>query len=108
MLGARPGRRDDNFFDLGGNSLIATQVVARINAALGAAGSVCATCFEAPTVAALAARVEPSRGTAERGRRWSPRPRPDRIPLSLAQQRMWFLNQFDPSSPAYNIRSRCG
>ncbi|MDJ0114304.1 condensation domain-containing protein, partial [Rhodococcus erythropolis] len=57
--------------------------------------------FDAPTVGALAGLVAgsaPSRFT-ELG----PRPRPDQIPLSPAQQRMWFLNRFDPESGAYNI-----
>ena len=67
-------------------------------------GSACATLFEAPTVAGAGrARRAPTRagGTAAgAGRR---EPRPDRIPLSLAQQRMWFINQFDTASAAYNI-----
>ncbi|WP_416276896.1 amino acid adenylation domain-containing protein [Nocardia sp. alder85J] len=92
---------DDDFFALGGNSLLATQVVARIGAALGARVPV-RTLFEAATVGALATAVE-------RGAGLHPRvplaagPRPDRVPLSFAQQRMWFLNQFDPAAAVYNI-----
>ncbi|MQY24882.1 D-alanine--poly(phosphoribitol) ligase subunit 1 [Nocardia sp. RB56] len=102
--GRTGGRRiglDDDFFALGGNSLLATQVVARIGAALGSRVPV-RTLFEAATVGALAAAVE-------RGAGLHPRvplaagPRPDRVPLSFAQQRMWFLNQFDPAAAVYNI-----
>ncbi|MGQ4618174.1 amino acid adenylation domain-containing protein, partial [Nocardia sp. R7R-8] len=84
-----------------GNSLLATQVAARIGAALDTRVPV-RTIFEASTVAGLAIKVE--RGAGEHKR--TPLvagPRPDRIPLSPAQQRMWFLNQFDTSASVYNI-----
>ncbi|WP_280384104.1 condensation domain-containing protein, partial [Nocardia wallacei] len=92
---------DDDFFDLGGNSLIATQAAARLGAALGARIPA-RLLFEAPSVAGLAAAIEP---VADAGGRMplAPMPRPDRIPLSPAQQRMWFLNQFDTASAANNI-----
>ncbi|MGW5223262.1 amino acid adenylation domain-containing protein, partial [Nocardia sp. NPDC004085] len=92
---------DDDFFDLGGNSLIATQVVARLGAALDTRIPV-RTLFEAPTVAALAARVETHQGTGRR-RELVAGPRPPKIPLSLAQQRMWFLNRFDNQTAVNNI-----
>ncbi|GAF42982.1 putative non-ribosomal peptide synthetase [Rhodococcus wratislaviensis NBRC 100605] len=93
---------DDDYFDLGGNSLTATRVVARANAALGARIEV-TELFDAPTVAALAARIESAgpRGVDRPALRSIPRP--ERIPLSPAQQRMWFINQYDTTSPAYNI-----
>ncbi|WP_245816153.1 non-ribosomal peptide synthase/polyketide synthase [Rhodococcus maanshanensis] len=91
---------DDDFFELGGNSLIGTQVTARLGAALDATVPV-RVLFEAPTVAALAARLEsytgPRRAALVAG------VRPERIPLSPAQQRMWFLNRFDPESVTYNL-----
>ncbi|WP_433527655.1 amino acid adenylation domain-containing protein [Nocardia pseudovaccinii] len=92
---------DDDFFALGGNSLIATQVAARLGAALDTQVPV-RVLFEATTVAALAVRVEHEVGS---GRRLAlaAGTRPDRVPLSLAQQRMWFLNQFDTASAAYNV-----
>ncbi|WP_280328870.1 non-ribosomal peptide synthetase, partial [Nocardia wallacei] len=92
---------DDDFFDLGGNSLIATQAAARLGAALGTRVPA-RLVFEAPTVAGLAAGIEP---LVDAGGRipLTPMPRPDRIPLSPAQQRMWFLNQFDTASAANNI-----
>ncbi|WP_245716671.1 non-ribosomal peptide synthetase [Nocardia mikamii] len=96
-----PVGADDDFFDLGGNSLIATRVAARLGAAISARVPA-RLLFEAPTVAQLAQRLEPLAGAGGR-LPLVPMPRPEHIPLSLAQQRMWFLNQFDPDSPANNI-----
>ncbi|MGK8553745.1 non-ribosomal peptide synthase/polyketide synthase [Nocardia gipuzkoensis] len=93
--------RDDDFFALGGNSLLATQVAARLGAALDARVPV-RLLFEAATVAGLARKVEQEAGAGGR-RALVAGPRPERIPLSLAQQRMWFLNQFDTESAAYNV-----
>ncbi|WP_084525422.1 amino acid adenylation domain-containing protein [Nocardia vaccinii] len=95
-----PVGADDDFFDLGGNSLIATRVAARLGAALDATIPV-AMIFEAPTVARLAARAE---SHADTGRvALTEQQRPRRIPLSYAQQRMWFLNRLEPDSAAYSI-----
>ncbi|WP_460745162.1 amino acid adenylation domain-containing protein, partial [Nocardia goodfellowii] len=95
---------EDDFFTLGGNSLVATQVMARVSSAFNTRLGVRAL-FETPTVAGIAARAESAGG--------SDTARPplvayavaelDRVPLSLAQQRMWFLNQFDPTAPIYNL-----
>ncbi|MFE3262550.1 amino acid adenylation domain-containing protein, partial [Nocardia sp. NPDC059229] len=101
LLGVERVGVDDDFFELGGNSLVATQVVARLAAALNAEIGV-RVLFEAPTVAALAARVESHAGTGVR-QALTVRTRPEYPPLSLAQQRMWFLNRFDPESAANNI-----
>ncbi|SDJ33537.1 amino acid adenylation domain-containing protein, partial [Rhodococcus triatomae] len=92
----------DSFFELGGNSLVATQVVSRIDGALHVRLGV-REVFEHPTVAELATLVSTRGSSARRIPALEPQPRPDRIPLSLAQQRMWFLNQFDTDSPAYNL-----
>ncbi|MFI7671676.1 amino acid adenylation domain-containing protein [Nocardia sp. NPDC049526] len=92
---------DDDFFALGGNSLIATQVVARLGAAIGGRVPV-RTLFEASTVGGLAVEIEQHAGSGVR-RALTAGPRPERIPLSMAQQRMWFLNQLDPSSAVNNI-----
>ncbi|MBF6365626.1 amino acid adenylation domain-containing protein, partial [Nocardia puris] len=101
LLGAGEVGLDDDFFALGGNSLLATRAVARLNAALDANVEV-RELFEAPTVAALAARVVPGVAVDIRPPLVAG-PRPERVPLSLAQQRMWVLNRIDPGSAAYNI-----
>ncbi|MDN5546729.1 MAG: condensation domain-containing protein, partial [Rhodococcus sp. (in: high G+C Gram-positive bacteria)] len=100
VLGLERVGTDISFFGLGGNSLSATSVAARLRAVLGATVGV-RDLFEMPTVAELATVIDQS--VAERSERLEPRPRPDDIPLSFAQQRMWFVNQLDTSSPAYNI-----
>ncbi|HLS79683.1 MAG TPA: amino acid adenylation domain-containing protein, partial [Nocardia sp.] len=93
---------DDDFFDLGGNSLIATRVAARIGAALGTSVPV-RTLFEASTVEALAARLESHTGGAAVALTPRPRAAGELVPLSYAQQRMWFLNKYDTSSATYNL-----
>nr|WP_328289559.1 non-ribosomal peptide synthetase [Nocardia aurantiaca] len=101
LLGADRVGADDDFFELGGNSLIATRAVARINAALDTNVAV-RELFETATVSGLAARIVPGTATGARPPLVAGE-RPARVPLSLAQQRMWVLNQLDPESPAYNI-----
>ncbi|WP_394855224.1 amino acid adenylation domain-containing protein, partial [Rhodococcus aetherivorans] len=101
VLGIERIGADDDFFELGGNSLIATQAAARLGAALDAQVPV-REVFEASTVTALATRLESRAGGGGRTP-LVPQPRPERIPLSLAQQRMWFLNRFDTSSTVNNI-----
>ncbi|SNY78843.1 non-ribosomal peptide synthase domain TIGR01720/amino acid adenylation domain-containing protein [Nocardia amikacinitolerans] len=95
-----PVGADDDFFELGGNSLVAIRVAARIGAALDATIPA-SMIFEAPTVARLAACAE---SRVDTGRvALTAQQRPQRIPLSYAQQRMWFLNQLEPGSAAYSI-----
>ncbi|HEU0300657.1 MAG TPA: amino acid adenylation domain-containing protein, partial [Longimicrobium sp.] len=95
----RVGARDD-FFALGGHSLLATRVVSRVRQALGVELPLRAL-FEHATIAALAARIEGS-ARAEA----SPIPVVDRagpLPLSFAQQRLWFLEQLEPGGSAYHV-----
>ncbi|AHH19732.1 non-ribosomal peptide synthetase [Nocardia nova SH22a] len=101
LLGAERVGADDDFFDLGGNSLLATRVAARVGAALDTRIPV-GTLFEAPTVAGFAARIAPDAGSGGLPE-LVPGPRPEPIPLSPAQQRMWIVNQLDTGSAAYNI-----
>ncbi len=94
----------DSFFALGGQSLLATRLVSRVREMLGVELPLRAV-FEAPTVAELAARVEALRsagGAADA----APIPRAPRggdLPLSFAQQRLWFIHRMDPESAAYNL-----
>ncbi|MEU5844623.1 amino acid adenylation domain-containing protein, partial [Rhodococcus sp. NPDC047139] len=100
VLGVERVGLDDDFFALGGNSLSATQVVSRIGAALDAAVPVRAL-FEASTVEDLADRVADQAGAGDRAPLVA-QERPDRVPLSFAQQRMWFLNRLDSASVVNN------
>ncbi|WTL34041.1 amino acid adenylation domain-containing protein [Nocardia sp. NBC_01503] len=100
VLGVETVGADDDFFELGGNSLSATQVVARLGAAIGARVPV-RLIFDAPTVAGLAEYLSQQRDSSYAPLR--PMERPELIPLSYAQQRMWFLNRFDTASGTYNL-----
>ncbi|MQY21387.1 D-alanine--poly(phosphoribitol) ligase subunit 1 [Nocardia sp. RB20] len=102
VLGIDRVGADDDFFALGGNSLVAAQVVARLTTALDARISVAAL-FDTPVVADLAAGIVPGSGNTASRPPLVRAERPERVPLSLAQQRMWVLNQIDPESPSYNL-----
>src|SRR6185436_7165249 len=104
VLGVERAGRGDSFFDLGGHSLLAMQVASRVRDAFGVDLPLRAV-FEAPVVAALAARVEEARRQEgeEAAPPLAPVPRDRAIPLSFAQERLWFLDRFAPGSPLYNV-----
>ncbi|MFC9431620.1 amino acid adenylation domain-containing protein, partial [Streptomyces sp. NPDC056987] len=105
VLGTERIGAHDDFFDLGGDSIAGLKVVSRIRAALGA-GLSPRTLFDHPTVAGLAVAVDTATAVSA-----SPLPDPgiapaDRdgeLPLSYAQERLWFLDEFTPGAREYNV-----
>ncbi|WP_280313945.1 non-ribosomal peptide synthetase [Nocardia wallacei] len=90
---------DTSFFDLGGHSLLVTKLLSRIRAELGAEVEI-RQVFAHPTVAGLAPIV--ARADAVRTP-LTAQPRPERIPLSYAQSRLWFIHRFEGPSATYNM-----
>ncbi|MER6363952.1 amino acid adenylation domain-containing protein [Kitasatospora sp. NPDC001527] len=98
LLGIDDITIDDDFFALGGHSLLATRLVGRVRADLGAELAI-ADLFQAPTVAALAARIA---GASARPA-LRPEPRPEHLPVSFAQRRLWFLGKAEGPAATYNV-----
>src|SRR6185312_6625083 len=104
MLGRSVVGIHENFFELGGHSILATQLVSRVRTVLQVDLPL-RSLFEAPTVAGLAERVEQAL-CSEPGMAAPPLlpvSREQDLPLSFAQQRLWFLDQLEPGTGAYNI-----
>ncbi|WP_319458340.1 non-ribosomal peptide synthetase, partial [Mycobacterium sp. RTGN4] len=99
VLGLERVGVDDSFFDLGGDSLLAMRVISAINASLDSAVAV-RTLFDAPTVAQLAPRIGEGSG---RRKPLAVQQRPAVVPLSFAQNRLWFLNRFEGGVATYNM-----
>ena len=102
--GARLGARDD-FFALGGHSLLAAQMISRLCASCSRSSCRLRDVFEKPTISRLARRIERLReeGSAAALPPLVPVPRDRELPLSFAQQRLWFLDQLEPGQSVYNI-----
>ncbi|MGZ4113274.1 MAG: amino acid adenylation domain-containing protein, partial [Tumebacillaceae bacterium] len=91
----------DNFFELGGHSLLATQVVSRIKGAFDVELPL-RKLFEAPTVSDLAIAVEQA-GQMVAAPPIVPVSRDQALPLSFAQERLWFFEQLQPGTATYNL-----
>ncbi|MET0398075.1 MAG: amino acid adenylation domain-containing protein, partial [Longimicrobiaceae bacterium] len=104
MMGFGPIGVHDDFFSLGGHSLMATQLIARVRAEFGVEVSLDAV-FDDPTVAGMADKVAALRGGAEvEPPPTIPRvPRDGPLPLSFHQERLWALDRIEPGSPLYNV-----
>ncbi len=103
LLGVERVGIDDDFFGLGGHSLIATRAVSRLRDLFGLELPL-QDLFETPTVGGLAARIESALAEDGRPERAEPpRPTPGEPVLSFAQQRLWFLDQLQPGGSDYNL-----
>ncbi|ARU63628.1 hypothetical protein CBW65_23380 [Tumebacillus avium] len=92
----------DNFFAIGGHSLLATQVTGQVAAKCGVEISLRAL-FESPTIEALARLIDKRKGIVSEIITIRPADRSKRFPLSFAQERLWFLEQFNSNPAAYNV-----
>ncbi|MFC4047939.1 amino acid adenylation domain-containing protein, partial [Dactylosporangium siamense] len=101
LLGLEHVGITDDFFSLGGHSLLATRLMSRIRAALGVEPDL-STLFEHPTIEHLAAVLD-TLAPADAPPPITPVDRDRPLPLSFAQQRLWFLHRFEPGSVEYNM-----
>lgn len=107
LLGlAQVGVHDHFFNELGGHSLLGTQLISRLRDAFKTALPL-RHLFESPTVAGLAQSIRQAGGNREPAEQAAiPRRAPGApVPLSFAQQRLWFLDQLTPGTPVYNMPS---
>ncbi|MFJ6567450.1 non-ribosomal peptide synthase/polyketide synthase [Streptomyces sp. NPDC091292] len=99
VLGLEQVGADDDFFTLGGHSLLAMRLVSRVRTALGADLTV-RSVFDAPTPALLAARLDDRAGGLPA---LVPGERPDELPLSSAQRRLWLLHRIEGPRATYTV-----
>ncbi|RKI64731.1 amino acid adenylation domain-containing protein [Corallococcus sp. AB049A] len=104
VLGLRRVSVTADFFRLGGHSLLASQALTRASRDLDVSLTL-RRMFEAPTVEKLARLVRGDDGAASPAQRISPRAGTAPAPLSLMQQRLWFLEQLNPGTAVYNLPS---
>ena len=105
LLGVERVGLHDDFFALGGHSLLATRMAAHVRSVLGAELPV-REIFASPTLAPLAAKIADARAARPSGApALASAPRDTPLPLSFAQQRLWFLQQLAPESTAYHLTS---
>ena len=102
LLGSRAIGLHDSFFALGGNSLLAAQALSRVRRDFGTAISL-REFFLAPSIAGLAARLAAERTPGSALPEIVPVSRAGPLPLSLAQERFWFLDRLVPDSPSYSL-----
>ncbi|MGH3401120.1 MAG: amino acid adenylation domain-containing protein [Streptosporangiaceae bacterium] len=99
VLGVPEVGLDDGFFDLGGHSLLATKLVSRIRRALNAGISL-REVFEHPTVSGVARCLD---GAGREAAQLTSRKRPASVPLSPAQEGLWFIERFNDATATYNV-----
>jgi amino acid adenylation domain-containing protein len=105
LLGIEQISVHHNFFELGGHSLLGTQLIGRLRK-LFRVELPLRLLFDSPTIAGMAAAVETLLREGQAAKPpLLPLPRNTQLPLSFAQQRLWFLDQLQPGSPFYNLYS---